>query len=127
MKKSLILLLTLLCSASTWAAATPPPKPDKCPAVTNITQNKFALAQQATDGTYGALMLNKFDTQALWGFVVAEIPASSLQDALSKAKSSLETLNFKTGPMYLSSNNLWGCIYTVDAGYPVLALTPLPS
>lgn len=127
MKYGLLLSALLLSASATWAATTPPPKPDKCPAVTFITQNKFAIAQQASDGTYGVLMLNKFDTQDIWGFVVAEIPASSSQDALTKAKNSLTTLTFKSGPMYLTSNNIWGCVYTVDAGYPVLALTPLPA
>lgn len=127
MKNRLILLFALVLSTSVWAATSPPPKPDTCPEVTKIIKNKFAIAEQATDGTYGVLMLNKFDTQALWGFVVAEIPASSMQDAMTKAKSSLNTLSFKTGPMYISSSNIWSCVYTVDAGYPVLALTPLPS
>ncbi len=123
--KNLILLFALLFSASSWAAV--PPEPDKCPAVEPIAQSHFNKAQKSFDGTYGALMLSYFDTQALWGFVVAQIPATSTEDAMLKAKASLSTLTFDAGPMYLKSNNIWGCAYTVDAGYPILALTPLPS
>ena len=125
MKKCLALLSTLVFSASAWAGV--PPQPEKCPSVATIAQNKFVTAQKATDGTYGALMLNKFDGNEMWGFVIAEIVAASSQDALAKATAALGSLALLSGPMYFSSNNLWGCVYSVEDGYPVLALTPLPA
>ncbi len=124
MKKCLALLCTLAFSASAWAVI--PPQPEKCPSVAAITQTKFVTAQKSTDGSYGALMLSKFDAAEMWGFVVAEIPATSTQDALAKATAALSSLTFLSGPMYFASNNTWGCVYSVEAGYPVLALAPLP-
>src|SRR5258708_19391925 len=115
--KNFIFLFALIFSASVWAWV--PPQPDKCPAVQPIAEANFAKAQKTSDGTYGALMLGKFDTQAIWGFVIAEIPADSIEDALAKAKASLTSLNFEAGPMYFKTNNIWGCPYTLAAAYPV--------
>lgn len=126
MKKCLAILLTLVVSASAWAVV-PPPQPEKCPAVESIQQNKIVTAIKSSDGSYGAILLNKFDTKEMWGFVIAEIMANSSQEALTKAKEAVNTLTFLSGPTYFATSNIWGCVYRVEAGYPVLALTPLPT
>ncbi|HSW71426.1 MAG TPA: hypothetical protein VLH77_05550, partial [Gammaproteobacteria bacterium] len=77
--KNLILLFALFFSAASWAAV--PPQPDKCPAVEPIAQSHFLKAEKSSDGTYGALMSSYFDTQARWFFVIAQIPATSTEDA----------------------------------------------
>ncbi len=125
MKKGLALLLTLVFSTSVWAAL--PPQPERCPALDLIKQGDFVTIQKSSDGTYGALMLTKFDTKEMWGFIIAEIPAVSTQDAAAKAKAALNSLTWLSGPDYFSSGNIWACVYSVEAGYPVLALTPLPA
>jgi len=124
--KTCFALITLLFTTAAWASSIPR-QPETCPSVAAITQSSFTVAQKSTDGSYGTLMLDNFGTQEMWGFVIAEVMANSPQDALAKAKDSLNSLTFLAGPSYYSSNNLWGCFYSVDAGYPVLALTPLPS
>lgn len=125
MKNYLILLLSFVFVSSAWAKI--PPQPEKCPSVASILQNEFLLAQKLSDGTYGAVQINHYDTNENWAFVVVQITAASAQEAKAKAKDALSSLTFLSGPGYFAQNNIWGCVYRVDAGYPVVAITPIPA
>ncbi|HSW70365.1 MAG TPA: hypothetical protein VLH77_00100 [Gammaproteobacteria bacterium] len=125
MKKILIYLFTFFFSSLSFAAI--PPQPEKCPGVTAIQKTDFLVAQKLSNDSYGAIQISPYDTNETWGLVMAEIPASSVQEALKKAKAALNSLSFKAGPAYFSQNNIWGCVYAVSEGYGVVSLTPLPA
>ncbi len=125
MKKYLLLLLSFVFVTSAWAGK--PPKPEKCPSVDSIRQTSFIGAQKLTDGTYAAVQLGTYDTKDNWAFVVVEIPAVSPHDAISQAKGALSSLSFLNGPGFFAQNNIWVCVYKVDADLPVVALTPIPT
>lgn len=126
MNKFLTLLFTFALASSVWAAQIPP-QPEKCPSVDSIQKTTFMTARKLSDGSYGAIQLNGYDTKEIWAFIIAELTATSASDALTQAATALTSLAYNSGPTYFADNNIWVCIYNVDGGYPAVAVTPLPA
>ena len=125
--RRLLFSATILGFVTNLYAFQVPPQPTKCPAVVNIQKTSFISAKKFNDGSYGSFQLGTYDTQDTWAFIVAHIPASSTQDAVSKAETALKSLSFYSGPQYFAQHNLWACFYDISSGYQAITVTPLPT
>ncbi|HTM62990.1 MAG TPA: hypothetical protein VL360_00660 [Gammaproteobacteria bacterium] len=121
------LFTTISILTMTVTAYATPVSPGKCPGVGSIHAaglNPNAVERDANGLWAVAMMKNKYDTNALWTFVVGNIMASDAADAYRKATASLTSLNFEKGPYPVPQIGRWACAYSTAAGYPSRAVTP---
>lgn len=125
MKKLIFLLL--LGTLHVASALQVPPQPGFCPSVEAIQGLSFLRAEPLPNATYAAIQIDSFKTRDTWAFVVANIAATSPQDALNRATAALSSLAFERGPIYFPQHNVWACLYKIRSNYLARAITPLPA
>ncbi|MHB1948927.1 MAG: hypothetical protein ACYCQI_12545 [Gammaproteobacteria bacterium] len=115
MKKAFALTLLIFVFASpVWAV-----KP-ACPKASDIQNNpNFHDMHYTTwDGFAG---YEGYTNRDNWFFIMGHIEASSVNDALDKAKIALSTLTFSRGPIQNGDLEEWLCYYNVKPGYKAWA------
>lgn len=104
-----------------------PPKPDRCPGVSDVQNGTFLAAQLQQNGTYVAIQFSNYGTNTFWGFGVANIQAATATAAIASATAALAGLQVTEGPVYSPRINAWGCSYSIGEGFFASALTTATS
>jgi hypothetical protein len=98
----------------------------QCPGIDAIQAVGVSHAD-TNNGVYAVTEFNKYGTDQSWGFGISNIhDAGSKLQALINANTALSTLNFKQGPVAISSLNgisILACFYNIGYGYNAVALT----
>jgi hypothetical protein len=124
MKKISISILSALVAVSTFQGAWAGTAPASCPSVQSIQSAGLLAAELGDDNTYDVGQINNYGTPDTWGFVINVTGASSIQDAMNKAKIALSTLSGAPTPIYYQGE--WVCLYNSAQGYIIGAITPIP-
>lgn len=107
-------------------------KPEACPNV-DALQAAGLSAQYLEHDSSGWTAFNvssKYDNTGkhndngrAWSFAVTDIQADNQADAYTKAKHSLDSLQFVSGPFEVKIVDEWGCYYQTSEGYKGIAFT----
>lgn len=131
-KKEVHMKIKLLTAATLLALSTSvypmPQKPAKCPSAAAIHDGGLStdLVEKDYNGQWVVgLISSQYDTPGVtWTFIVGKIDAADGEEAYNKAKESLETLQFKSGPVPIQQISRWGCAYSNANNYILIAVTP---
>lgn len=103
-----------------------PPKPASCPSAASIIAGGLPNIEfDAESGGYIAYQVGRYNTKNLWGFLIADIQAGSVDEAVRIASADLSTLSGTPTPMADTADDLWVCFYATQSGHLAAAITPL--
>lgn len=100
-------------------------KPSQCPSAAAIQQAGLDLTVEDTSKGFwfSVALAEDYDTDDTWSFVIAEIEATSQEDAQSKAIKGLDSLQLAVGPIK-GPLGKWICQYQTQEGYFAAAINP---
>jgi len=115
-----LIITGLVASTASYANEKP-----KCPSVEAIKSHALERADQipGSGGTWGAFVVDNFDTDRDWGFNLLDIVADNEDDAISKASELVKNLVFAGGPYRNQYWYKWACVYFTASGNRAVAGT----
>ena len=128
MNKTLLLAISLpfyLLSFGTQANIGRPPEPQRCPRADEIKNVGVShkMVEESTSFWFTGRRNQRYNTSSNWTFIIAKIPAVSVDEAYGKAVDGLQSLNFDLGPV-VGPVGKWLCYYHNTKGYPAVAIYP---
>jgi hypothetical protein len=125
MKKIFFGMITLaVLSAPVFAVVTT--GPSNCPLAADI-KSSMTSANKAIYITerksYMIGQVSNYNTHFVWGFGIIDINAESEAEALTKAKEALPTLAGTPKPLYIATQSVWACLYSIGHGYHAIAIS----
>ena len=122
MKKVLFEIIALATLSTSVFAATL--GPSSCPLVADIKSSMTSVnkAYYLTERkSYMVAQVSNYNTPHIWGFGIIDIDASTEAEAVSKAKEAMPTLAGTPRPMYVPTQGVWACLYSIGNGYRAIA------
>jgi hypothetical protein len=99
--------------------------PSNCPLVAEIKTSMTSVnkAYYLTDRkSYMVAQVSNYNTPHIWGFGIIDIDATTETEAVSKAKAALPTLAGTPRPLYVPTQGVWACLYSIGNGYRAIAV-----
>ena len=102
-----------------------PPQPQRCPTAAAIQAVGVSRNMiQDNDGLWVTGRRNqKYGTTDDWTFLIGKFPATTANQAYTKAVTAMTTLNFQMGPLN-GPLSKWICWYSTAEGYTATAINP---